>query len=268
MENNFLIPQSVLLKDTVCSFWQIHRLNNVALNETIIPKGVIEIIFSFETTNLNAQINNHLLTVPRCFVQGFHSSPIHLHIPDRQTFFGVVLHPSAVKYIFHVPPVEFSNCVVDLTLIDSSFNTLWHSLRDKDKFSDRVAAFTNWLTKRLPQLTDREQAFNSFLSKYTGTHLSVSELATHFCYSTKQLSRKIYELTGMNTEQLLLYKKYLQSLHLIHASKLSLTKISYDCQFSDQSHFIKTFKSLTQLTPKQYRQRKSSIVGHTFENVR
>ena len=200
-------------------------------------------------------------------MQGFHSCPVHLHLADRQTFFGVLLHPSAAKYIFNIPPVEFINCVIDITLIDSSFYTLWHYLGEQKSFSDRVASFTNWLLKRLPQLTDREKAFNSFLNKHTNIHLSVSGIATSFCYSSKQLSRKLYELTGMNTEQTLLYKKYLQSIHLMHTSELSLTEIAYNCQFSDQSHFIKTFKSLTWLTPKEYRQRKSGIVGHILENV-
>lgn len=267
MENYFTIPQSALLKETVCSFWQVHRLNNLAVNETIIPKGIIEIIFSFETPKIYAQINNQAITVPRCFVQGFHSCPVYLHLSDRQTFFGVVLHPSSAKYFFKIPPFEFINCAIDLTLIDDSFYNLWHYLGEQKNFNDRVSAFTNWLIKRLPVLTDREQAFNNFLNKHSNTSLTVSDLAVKFCYSSKQLSRKLYELTGMNTEQILLYKKYLQSIHLMHNSELSLTEIAYNCQFFDQSHFIKTFKSLTLLTPKEYRQRKSYIVGHILENV-
>jgi AraC-like DNA-binding protein len=264
MENNFIIPQSVLLKDTVRSFWQLHRLNHPGVSETIIPKGVVEMIFSFETPTLNARINNQTLTVPRCFVQGFHTCPVRMHLADRQTFFGVTLHPAAVKYMLNIPPVEFINCVTDLTLIDASFYTLWHNLGEQN-FNGRVHIFINWLLKRLPQLTDREKALDHFLTLHTLIHPPVSGIAAQLCYSPRQLSRKLYELTGMNTEKALLYKKYLQSVHLMHVSDLSLTKIAYSCQFSDQSHFIKTFKWLTQLTPKAYRKRKSSIAGHIVE---
>lgn len=267
MENNFTIPQSPLIKDTVCAFWQIHRRNSPSLNETIIPKGVVEIIFSFETTKLYAIINEQSLTIPRCFVQGFHTCPVQLHLADRQTFFGVILHPTAAKHIFHFHPVEFTNCVIDLTLTDTSFYTLWHRLGEQDRFNDRVTVFTDWLIKKLPQLTEREKAFNNFLNTHSDIHLSVSDIANRFCYSSKQLSRKLFELTGLNTEQTLLYKKYLQAVHLMHYSELSLTKIAFSCHFYDQSHFIRTFKSLSQLTPKEYRQRKSNISGHIFENV-
>lgn len=77
-----------------------------------------------------------------------------------------------------------------------------------------------------------------------------------------------YELTGMNTEQTLLYLKYLKAINLIHYSGLSLTQIAYACEFSDQSHFIKVFKSFTELTPNEYKNRKSEIACHYFEAVR
>jgi len=75
-------------------------------------------------------------------------------------------------------------------------------------------------------------------------------------------------LTGMNTEEVLLYKKFLHSIDLIHHTKMSLTEIAYCCQFTDQSHFIKTFRSLAMMTPGDYEDQKSLLPGHIFKNVR
>ena len=267
MQNHFAIPQLPLIKDTVCAFWQTHRQNNPPTNETIIPKGVVEFIFSFETPQIIARINNQTFNLPRCFVRGFNNVPIQLHLSGWQTYFGVVLHAAAARYILKTQPVDFLNCCVDLTLVDASFYSLWHCLGEQKNFDDRVSIFTRWVIRRLPYLTDREQAFNSFLHDPITTPLSVLHLAKQFCYSSKQLSRKLYELTGMNTEQTLLYKKYLQAVQLMHTSQMSLTEIAYSCHFSDQSHFIKVFKGLSQLTPNEYRQRKSIVPGHIFNNV-
>lgn len=266
MESNFATPSN-LVSDSVSAFWQVHRSKESVLHETIIPKGVIEIIFNFETTQLQAQVNNRHITVPRCFIQGYSTSPIHLHLDGSQTFFGVVLNPAAVKYIFNFYPQIFANCVIDLTLIDSTFCFLWHKLGEQNNFNNRVQVFTDWLINRLPELNEREKAFNCFLNSDSNIQLSVTQLANLFCYSTKQLSRKIFELAGMNTEQTLLYKKYLKAVHLIHSSDLKLTEVAYLCHFCDQSHFIKTFKSLSYITPHEYVNRKSNIVGHIFENV-
>lgn len=267
MDTNVNIPQSLLINDIVCSFWEVHRHNEPSLRETIIPKGLVEIIFSFETTKLFVNINNQFQNIPRCFVQGFQTSPIELNIANTHTFFGVVLNPASVKHIFHFHPVKFSNCMLDLTLVDASFYSLWHRLGEQKCFNDRVTIFTEWLLQRLPKLTEREKAFDIFLKTHIGTQFSVHDLASKFCYSTKQLSRKLYELTGMNSEQTLLYKKYLQAVHLIHCSEMTLTEIAYSCHFYDQSHFIKTFKDLSHLVPKDYRQRKGKLEGHIFEIV-
>ncbi|HRO09068.1 MAG TPA: AraC family transcriptional regulator [Saprospiraceae bacterium] len=267
METKFTLPRSDIIKDAVCSFWQVHRDNVLMLNETIIPKGIIEIIFNLEPDPIHAIVNFEPVIVPRCFIQGYSTAPILLNLQGNQTFFGVVLNPTAVKYIFHFQPALIANYIIDLTLADANICTLWHQLAEQNDFEDRVNIFTSWISDRLPHLSDREHAFNIFLNSDIQTSVPITSLANQFCYSTRQLSRKIYELTGMNTEQTLLYKKYLQALHLIHNSKLSLTEIAYDCNFCDQSHFIKTFKTYSLLTPHEYRIKKSNIVGHIFENV-
>ena len=87
-------------------------------------------------------------------------------------------------------------------------------------------------------------------------------------YSPRQLSRKLTEATGMNTEEILLYKKYLHALDLIHQSDLSLTQIAYQSQFSDQSHFIRSFKTYSGMTPGVYKASKGFMKGHFYENVR
>lgn len=46
--------------------------------------------------------------------------------------------------------------------------------------------------------------------------------------------------------------KISRAIPMIKSSELSLTEISYLCGFSDQSHFTRTFKTLTGFLPKQY----------------
>ncbi len=44
-----------------------------------------------------------------------------------------------------------------------------------------------------------------------------------------------------------------KSLPFIRNNKYSLTEIAYECGFTDQSHFTRTFKQITGILPKQYR---------------
>jgi AraC-like DNA-binding protein len=109
---------------------------------------------------------------------------------------------------------------------------------------------------------------NHFVSGTDQHDATVIEIARSLCYSPRQLSRKMAEATGMNTEEVLLYKKYLHAMHLIHHTDLPLTKIAYQSHFSDQSHFIKSFRAYSGMTPGEYKADKSRMQGHIYENVR
>ena len=233
------------------------------------PKSRIEVIFNFsDGAPILAKVGDRPGHLSNCFINGFNTAPVQIRLPEHQKFFGVQLQPLAVKKIFRVAACEFSNNVVDMTLLDPGVNALWHQLAEQTSFEQRVAVFSNWIEVKLPDWHPQETRINNFLSGIDQHDLSVTALANSLYYSPRQLSRKITEATGMNTEEILLYKKYLHAVHLIHHTDLSLTKIAYQSHFSDQSHFIKSFKTFTNMTPGDYKKSKGFVKGHIYENVR
>ena len=269
MENGLYSPKTAPLRDVVSLFWQVNTCNTQYRSETIIPKGCVEIIFNFyDEPGLCATLGDHSFKIPRCFINGFHTHPIHIHLTGVQCFFGIVLHPTAVKAIFNIPAGEFANSCIDMTLVDALMYSLWHQLAEQDSFSQRIALFSGWVKKRMTTPTPHELAINNFLSIHTKCGSLLPSISDALCYSQRHLSRKLQELTGMNSEKTLLYKKYLYAIQLIHQSNMSLTEIAYAAHFSDQSHFVRSFKRFADMTPGQYSARKSNIVGHFFDNVR
>lgn len=188
-----------------------------------------------------------------------------MQLPKKHVFFGIVFHPQAIKRIFKIPASAFSDSTVDLAMIAPSFNSLWHQLAEQTDFNSRVNVFLGWVKRNAIEWQPQEQMVNDFLFKHDQSDLSVSRLANSLCYSPRHLSRKLFDATGMNTEELLLYKKYLHALQLLHNTDLSLTAIAYQSRFSDQSHFIRSFKTYTTMTPGAYKRRKGYVMGHIFE---
>ena len=268
MNSNYYIPQTPHLKDVIRSIWQVQGFTSFH-KEHIMPKGVIEIIFDFsDSSPIHADLDGKQYNLSNCFINGFNRTPVQLQLPEQQKFFGVQLQPLAIKKIFGIPACEFTNMVVDLKLIETSFHSLWHQMAERNTFEERIAVFSGWIERKLPDWQPQEKMINDFLSGLNRHDLSVKELAHSVCYSPRQLSRKIAEATGMNTEEMLLYKKYLHAVHLIHHTDLSLTKIAYQGSFSDQSHFIKSFRTYTNMTPGEYKANKGYVKGHIYENVR
>lgn len=268
MNNNIYIPQIPLLQNIIPFIWQWNGITEFK-NETIIPKGIIEIIFDFgEHDSLQGKLNGKSFQLAKCFINGFNTSPINLQLPERHTFLGVQFHASAVKGIFRFAASEFTNLVVDLSLLNVFFSSLWHQLAEKNSFAERVSVILAWIKCKMSPISQQEQFLSQFLRNSAHEAKTVTQLSGFTCCCTRQLSRKIYELTGMNTEEVLLYKKYLHSLDLVHHTGFSLTQIAYMSNFADQSHFIKSFKAFAQMTPGEYRLSKSHLKGHIFENVR
>lgn len=268
MESTFFIPQSSSIKTIVHSFWHMEG-ETVYKTETILPKGIVEIIFNFsDHCSIQAELGGRQYQLPKSFIGGFNTQPIQMQLPHHQIFFGIRFQPTAIRYVFGVPAGEFADHAVDLTLIDASLNSLWHQLIEESTFAGRVSIVAAWLTRKMYDIPVKDKLLDLFLNDLNQCVPSVSALSKNIGYSPRHLARKLKELTGMNTEEVLRYKKYLQAVNLIHYTNLSLTEVAYSCQFADQSHFINTFKSLAGMTPGEYKNFKSPLQGHIYENVR
>lgn len=267
MSSNIYIPKTKYLKQVIRSIWQTNYQTNFK-QEIIIPKGIVEIIFDLGgSAPIHGTIYTKHIQLPKCFINGFNTHPIQIYLPEHHFFFGVQFHPTAIKDFFKIPASEFSNLTIDLTLLSSSFDYLWHQLAEVKTFDDRVLIITKWLESKIIETQPRDALLNSFLEN-NNPHATIKELSETVFYSPRHVSRKISEHTGMNSEQFLLYRKYLHAVHLMHHTELSLTEIAYDSNFTDQSHFTKTFKTFAQITPKEYRQNKGVVPGHINKDVR
>ncbi|TVR39187.1 MAG: AraC family transcriptional regulator [Cryomorphaceae bacterium] len=261
-------PQTEPLSDMVQLIWQIDRFNPYC-QEVIVPMGVVEVIFNFGVEQaFKASLYNKEFVLPQCFVQGYHHAPIKLYLPENQSLFGVVFHASSVYHLFGVPAGEFAASCIDLALVNASISELWYRLAEEASFQKRIDIVAQWLLPASPRLSKREKAFGEILSLASLAELSVAGLSDTLCYSPRHLTRKFRELTGMNSEQTLLYLKYLKARRLMHGSNLSLSQIAHSAGFFDQPHFIRTFKQFTRLTPGEYRKLMGPIEGHYFQNVR
>ena len=265
MNTNYYIPKETCFTDLIQSIWQVQHTTNLE-TEYIIPKGAVEIIFNFsEDGPVTARLMHTEYHLPRCFINGFNTGPIHIQLSKQQFFFGVVFQPLVIKKIFRHPAGLFADTTIDLGLIDHSFYSLWYQLAEENDFDGKVSVLLNWLKKYSVQWERQEQLVNDFLCARNRHELSVKELSGHVCYSPRHLSRKIADATGMNTESFLLYKKYLHAVDLVHYTDLSFTNIAYQSGFSDQSHFIRSFKTYTGLTPGEYKRDKTFVKGHLYK---
>ncbi|MBD2844126.1 helix-turn-helix transcriptional regulator [Paenibacillus sp. IB182496] len=78
-------------------------------------------------------------------------------------------------------------------------------------------------------------------------------LADRFYISPYHLSRMFKEVTGFSLTDYLTLTRVKEAQRLLRESELSITEVAAATGFNNFSHFGKTFKKITRLTPRDYR---------------
>ena len=88
-------------------------------------------------------------------------------------------------------------------------------------------------------------------------HTNLSQyLAAECRYSYSTLSRLFSETQGTTIEKYFIAQKVERTKELLEYGELSLSEIADQLDYSSTAHLSSQFKSLTGLTPRQYKQRK------------
>ncbi len=82
---------------------------------------------------------------------------------------------------------------------------------------------------------------------------TLSELAGLLGIHPVHLSRDFNKYFGTNLGDYIRTIKVQKALSMLPDTDLSLTRIALECNFADQSHFIRSFKAQHQITPSVYR---------------
>lgn len=120
------------------------------------------------------------------------------------------------------------------TSIDSLLISIFETINTSSKPTNKKP---KWLAK-----------LNEILVENT-TNLSLTALSSHLQIHPVHLSREFSKHYNTTLGQYIRHVKLNKALLLIATNKLSLTEICYECNFYDQSHFIKTFKNHYGFTP-------------------
>lgn len=91
---------------------------------------------------------------------------------------------------------------------------------------------------------------------------SVKKCAEHIGVSRQYLNRLFQSHLGVSIKKFHEIVRFRQSINqkLFENPNESFTKLAYECNFNDQSHFVKTYKSLTSNSPKVFFS-KGTILG-------
>lgn len=111
-----------------------------------------------------------------------------------------------------------------------------------------------------PALNQSDREFLAHLAEYVEQHLGQSNLssttiASDFCLSPRQFSRRVKTLTGVDTTHYIRASRIASARQLLTETELSIQEIYLRCGFESANYFSRIFRSDVGLSPTEYRQK-------------
>jgi len=253
MEVFHIIYPSPLLASYIRYYWilKIEKQDNIA--ERTLPTGSINLIFH-KGDRMFSSTDNELQ--PQSFVSGFSMDYSDLEATGCVDMICVVFQPYGAKAFFDMPVNEFYDRNISVHDIgDKSLSDLEDRLLNVEDNSQGINLIEQFFIKRLHTVGDynRNRIVAAINAVNKQSQVNVKTLADISCLSYKQFNRVFTQYIGANPKTFSRVVRFQRALYILQINpKTNLSYLAYECGYSDQSHLIKEFKTLSGYTPLEY----------------
>ncbi|KZN48052.1 AraC family transcriptional regulator [Pseudoalteromonas luteoviolacea] len=172
---------------------------------------------------------------------------------------GARLTPLGAKHLTNIPLKYIKNQCIELQEV-VNFSTLRTKvITPKLDPLQRVYALCSWLENHFNKANYQlPTAFSSILMQIDTQPRSIklANMYDKLGLNSRRVERAFIESIGISAKEYATLVEVFNSRNVIkHNPNKPLTDIAYDLEYVDQSHFIRQFKKVMQITPKQYRAR-------------
>ncbi len=223
----------------------------------IFADGYPGIMFQQSENGFYQQPGNKKLS--ELFLYGQTITPFTLNAEGSFNFVVVQLYPFASKYLLDIDPKKLNDDCYDLLQLKHIDIESYHnSLTAAQTVGDKVNIIYKLIAKliesdRIPEEDTIQKAIKFILTN--NGQVKISELVNQLYVTERTLERNFVSQVGLTPKQFSKIIQFQSSLDNLGRSDFSrLTDIGQDSGFADQSHFIRTFKKYTGLTPSYYLQ--------------
>lgn len=191
------------------------------------------------------------------FLYGQTLNPVSLDVNGAYQFIVFQLYPFASKYLLDVDPKKLNDDCYDLFNLDNidagSYNT---RLMNVSVLEEQIEILSELILNLIDVHTTRQkdnvQHALTIILNYKG-QIKIKKLLSLINTTERTLERNFKSQVGLTPKQFARIIQFQYSLSELTSSKIkTLTDVSFDSGFSDQSHFIRAFKKYTSQTPSYY----------------
>jgi AraC-like DNA-binding protein len=201
-------------------------------------------------------VKPHNKEMPVLFLYGQTVQPVELVFKGNYRMIVFQLFPFVIKNLFGVQPKDLTDNCYDLSPLQNPSVSIMETVSKEQDVEKRVALLTSFLYSRFQA---RQNAIDPLICKAVETIIDkkgqsmIKELCGELGMHERTLERRFSEEVGLSPKQFAQIIRFQQSMEQLASKDYSkLTDIVYSNGYTDQSHFIKVFKSYTGRNPSSF----------------
>lgn len=229
--------------------------SNHTLKIPIYANGYPGIMFQVSDNGFYFMPKGKLLS--EFFLYGQTIDPMSIEVQGAYKYIVLHLFPFASKYLLDVDPVELNDDCYDLLDINHVDVKGYHNkIRKTDRVEHQIEVICDVMEALIlhnrPRENDMIQKAISIIIENEG-QIRIADLLKQVYMSERTFERSFKAQVGLNAKQFARIIQFQKSMNLLSDLTYDkLTEVGHESGFSDQSHFIRTFKKYTGQTPSFY----------------
>jgi AraC-like DNA-binding protein len=241
------------LKESVESFWISEGTRSATLGA--MADGRPGIVFHCTDGGLYLNHSKKLSTI---FLYGQTVKPIEMNAAGRFRMIGLHFYPHVMKFLFGISAHELTDTYLDLSLLpEASGISLTERLLEAGPVRRQIEIISNFLFELIEKNNIRVDSTLhvavQHLMKSNGT-VPIKELRKHLNVSERSFERKFEQYVGVSPRMFSRICRFQASLNQMqNMDYCKLSDIAFDNGYADQSHFIRSFKEFTGISPLEYK---------------
>lgn len=253
------------LREYVRYIWTLENTASDATPKTFAPvaDGCPGLIF--QQSDLVRFYDQDEKKLPDLFLYGQSTKHTTLHAPGKFNTIGIYFYPNALKSVFGINAEELTNTCIDVNLISQKDGfSITEQLLNTPDLNQQIDILNAYLFSMVQKNKVRLDGGTQFaISKIITSKGSVplKELLENLKVSERSFERKFKEEVGISPKMFSRICRFQASLNQLRNNDFSkLSDIAFENDYSDQSHFIRTFKEFTGISPYQFTKQSKEVI--------
>lgn len=240
-------------------FWHL-KVENADYHYKLLPTDCIDVILNLKS-NMIYETDYGEITAPSFHINGLRSKANFIRQINKVCIFGISFYPYGLYPFIHKPIIGLQDNIMSLQELSPVMSQKLKLIVTEDRAENIITAIEQCLVEELvvsERFLDKAELIHDFLT--VSTEISVGDFCRNWCVNMKSFERMVLMYTGFTPKLLRDIKRFQNISNQLSFQRAdNLAAIAYDNDFTDQTHFIKTFRRFSGVTPRTFQKENITV---------